>query len=401
MRKLKILIPLFALVILVILCALGFILFLPKTRSTEEVIFVPTEVGTPEGPKVTKNIGPEGGTLSSPDGRMTLTVPPNALTETIPFSIQPITNKAAGGIGLAYRLEPDGKTFATPLQVSVHYDDKDLEGTVPEALSIAYQDKKGAWHAQRSAKLDQEAKTLTISTTHFTDFATFPRLRINPPQTTLYVGESRTIGLTNCPEPGFLDKLLSRPVACDSIPKGKREWSLRGPGAIEVQSDGASVNYTAPAKKPTPNTATVYIEMEMFAWNTKTGEATKVSKTFATKITIIDRGYKATGQSRDSVISGVVCDLEKPFSLNAKDPLGSFDFNFVPANSTSGTVSWSVNYHIASESGSGTYTVAGDSGAGYKIEMKIGATATVMGYSKSVQGTGSINLTPLETNECR
>jgi hypothetical protein len=133
--------------------ALGYVLFSRKAGDTE-VVFAATEVGTPEGSNVTKNIGPAGGTLASPDGRLTLTVPPNALAETVPFSIQPITNKAVGGLGLAYRLEPDGMTFTTPLQLAVRYDEHDLKGTIPEALSLAYQDKQGRWHLQKSLKLD-------------------------------------------------------------------------------------------------------------------------------------------------------------------------------------------------------------------------------------------------------
>jgi hypothetical protein len=160
MRKsLKIVIPLLVLTMVVgvlVIGALGYILFSRKAGYTE-VIFPATEVGKPEGPRVTKDIGPAGGSIASPDGRLTLTVPQNALTETVAFSIQPITNKAGGGLGLAYRLEPDGKTFTTPLEISVRYDEKDLEGTVPEALALAYQDKERAWHAQKSAKLDQAA----------------------------------------------------------------------------------------------------------------------------------------------------------------------------------------------------------------------------------------------------
>lgn len=128
--------------------------------GTDDLVLAPTEVGTPVGDKVTKDVGPAGGTLSSGDGRLKLTVPPNVVSELVSFSIQPITNKADNGLGNAYRLEPDGRTFSTPLEISVSYDDKDLEGTVPKALSMAYQDGKGAWHAQRSTKLDQSAKTI-------------------------------------------------------------------------------------------------------------------------------------------------------------------------------------------------------------------------------------------------
>ena len=69
---------------------LGCGLFSSKTGDAE-VLFPSTEIGTPEGNKVTTDIGPAGGILSSPDSRLTLTVPPNALTETIAFTIQPIT----------------------------------------------------------------------------------------------------------------------------------------------------------------------------------------------------------------------------------------------------------------------------------------------------------------------
>ena len=93
------------------------------------MIFPATDVGTPIGNKVSKEIGRAGGSIVSPDGRLTLSVPQNALTEPVAFSIQPITNKAGQGLGPAYRLEPNGKTFATPLEISFHYGEHDLEGT--------------------------------------------------------------------------------------------------------------------------------------------------------------------------------------------------------------------------------------------------------------------------------
>ena len=86
-------------ILLLFICALGCGLF-SSNGSDAEAVFPPTEVGTPVGDKVTKDIGPAGGTLASPDGRLTLTVPQNALTETVAFGIQPVTNKFGGGLGL-------------------------------------------------------------------------------------------------------------------------------------------------------------------------------------------------------------------------------------------------------------------------------------------------------------
>src|SRR5258708_38269301 len=109
-KKRYILIPLFGVITFVIMIAIvGSFLFLRNADSTE-MVFAPTEVGTPEGKNVTKDIGSAGGTLISPDGRLAITVPQNALTETLPFSISPITNKAESALGLAYRLGPNGAT---------------------------------------------------------------------------------------------------------------------------------------------------------------------------------------------------------------------------------------------------------------------------------------------------
>src|SRR3954468_18485042 len=79
--------------------------------SSDEIVLAPTEVGTPVGNSVTAKIGATGGTVVSPDGRIILTVPPNAVAETVEFAIQPISNRAITGLGMAYRLEPSGKLF--------------------------------------------------------------------------------------------------------------------------------------------------------------------------------------------------------------------------------------------------------------------------------------------------
>jgi hypothetical protein len=123
-------------------------------KGGKEIVFPATEVGTPVGDKVSKEIGPAGGTLISPDGRITLTVPPNAVSEATSFSMQPISNTAVNGMGLGYRLEPSGKTFNVPLQIAVRYDEKDMEGTFAEALTLAYQDEKGAWHSPTAYRED-------------------------------------------------------------------------------------------------------------------------------------------------------------------------------------------------------------------------------------------------------
>lgn len=68
----------------------------------------PAAVGTATGAPASKTIGAEGGSLSSTDGRITVTIPAGALANDTQIAIQPISNTASGGLGAAYRLSPAG-----------------------------------------------------------------------------------------------------------------------------------------------------------------------------------------------------------------------------------------------------------------------------------------------------
>jgi hypothetical protein len=401
-KSLKIIIALLVVLIIGVLVigALGYILFSRKAGDTE-MVFAPTEVGTPEGPNVTKNIGPAGGTLASPDGRLTLTVPQNALTETVGFSIQPITNKAEGGIGLGYRLEPNGKTFTTPLEISVRYDDKDLEGTIPEALAIGYQDEQKAWHLLNAAKLDQSGKTLTVSATHFTDWSFLKRLRISPEKATVRVGKTLNLQMTGClPEDkvDWLTKLLRKSGSqCDTT-DGRYRWALPADWYVDEGTiddpHRLRILYTAPPKKPSPNLATV--SYPYFLSGTEGGHRGM----FTAHITIIDRGYRASGHDGTTSYHGVVCSLEQPFTIMGDNTLVPYPIKFFPTSGTGGTLSYLATWKVLVMSGVGTYTVEGADTDNPWILAQTKSTLTGMGRSSSGGGPAHIDLTPLDTNEC-
>lgn len=119
---------------------------------------------------------------------------------------------------------------------------------------------------------------------------------------------------------------------------------------------GASpgVIYTAPAKKPTPNTAYVGFTYEFKEWDS-TGHSHVIFSIPQTTITIIDRGYRATGRNGDIVFSGVICSLDKPFIVNASW-LTPIETKFDPA---AGTWAFSTKYAMLSYSGNGTFTIEG------------------------------------------
>lgn len=102
---------------------------------------VPTPVGTPDGSaKVQKTIGTDGGTLTSSDGQIKLTIPAGALPSPQEVSIQAISNQNPLAVKKAYRLLPHGVAFAKPVTIVFSYSNDDVQNSLPEALGIAYQD---------------------------------------------------------------------------------------------------------------------------------------------------------------------------------------------------------------------------------------------------------------------
>jgi len=384
-RKKYILIPLVVMIVIITVGALSYYLFLSKV-SSGEMVFAPTEVGTPEGDKVTKDIGPAGGSIASPDGRLTLTVPQNALTDTVAFTIQPITNKAGGGLGSAYRLGPDGKTFTTPLEISVRYDEHDLEGTIPEALSLAYQDEKAAWHAQKLAKLDRDKKTLTVSTTHFSDWSFLSRLVLSPSEATLPVGVGLPIRVLYQCQIGYIEKIFRK---CEALPpqKNHHPWELQGAGTIDQ-----SGLYTAPAKRPSPNIVHVLYSYEFEQWDETRIE--KMTGTLAAVITIVDRGYRATGSDGPTSYSGTVCSLDKSFTVFGHNGGLTYTDQFTPS---SGLATLSGQYGGATWAGSGPYKVEGIDTDKPQIVWRV--STTVNGLAGGT-GVAHIDLVPLDTDEC-
>lgn len=363
-----------------------------------EMVLSATEVGAAQGEKISKEIGPGGGTLSSADGRLTLTVPAGALTETLQFAIQPITNKAGNGLGLAYRLEPNGKVFPKPLQLTVKYDEKDMEGTMPEAFTVAYQDEKGAWHAQKASKLDQSAKTVTISVTHFSDWAFMSRIKLSPAEAKIKPGDSVAIALVICDEPGFLNRILSRPGDCSSITATSGDqWTLLGPGHLTAFARG-NVTYEAPPRKPSPNIANVVYTFEGEWWNDTSREI--VRKDLIAKITILGNSFRATGSDGSVTYSGTICSLDEPFKVTGNHPIFTYPFQFTPTSQTEGTMTYGTAASGITASGSGTYTIVGRDTETPKIVIQTQSTARSPVVTTSGGGKATILLTPLEGDEC-
>jgi hypothetical protein len=331
------------------------------TAGNEEFLLPATEVGNPSGAKVTKTIGPDGGSLSTADGRMTIAVPPGSVRDPTAFAIQPITNTATSGRGDAYRFEPDGSKFSIPVTLSLKYSDEDIEGTIPEAVTAAFQDKQGHWQTRRTVELDKEAKTISIQTDHFTDFSFLSRMSLSPNKVTLKPGENQVISVHVCEEPSWLDRMRNRTGNCTHVADPGGVFTLSGPGQIDDAGDGNTV-YTAPPRRPTPDVA--YVTYTFYYFDTggdDTQSQTMIKHEVNARIKIVDRGFKATGTWGGMRWSGNICDLREPFKILGQAPYLNFIFDMQPnGDGTSGTVSVAGGgTGIVLHNGSGSYTVTG------------------------------------------
>ncbi len=263
--------------------------------STQPIV---TDKGSVIGSGISKSIGSAGGTVSSADGRLTVTVPAGALTTNTDISIQPITNEGPLGLGNGYRLSPEGTIFQVPVTLTFKYDDALLDDVNEDFLWIITQASNGSWNALLKSEVNTTAKTVTATTTHFSDWALgrFIDLTLVPASKTLVKGASVELKLT-----GFSrdkqqtdDEALAPLVPIDPnaevltpltpIPPNEEQlldfrvtgWSLNGANAPVSNSNGSlnasksNATYKAPSEKPSVNPVAVTVHLEAKGKNNST-----------------------------------------------------------------------------------------------------------------------------------
>ena len=238
-----------------------------------------TDKGSPTGSMVTENIGPAGGQLQSADGLLTLTIPAGALNANTSIGIQPITNTAPQGIGTGYRLTPEGTTFSSPVTISIKYIPDSLVNTAPDFLWIASQYSDGSWGGYRTSTVDVNAQTVTVQTTHFSDWVigSFVEMSLNPSAASVKVGNS--LGLSISGFNGDYDDGEVIPLAPVNQPTDKlasrlgyftiNGWTLNGAaapvsgnaGSLQAAAGSRSATYTAPSQVPAQNPVAVSVSL--------------------------------------------------------------------------------------------------------------------------------------------
>jgi hypothetical protein len=108
--------------------------------------------------------------------------------------------------------------------------------------------------------------------------------------------------------------------------------------------------------------------------------------------------YSASGKAGDTIVSGEICDLEKPFTLKTNNPFVP-SFRFVPSSPTEGTWSFSTGNGL-SGSCACRYTITGTDTLKTGIDLTGSSTGTLHGTTASGGGSMHIDLVPLD-RECK
>ena len=241
-----------------------------------------TPFGQPVGDSVIKRIDTKGGIVKSADGKFEVIFPADAVdTETF-VSMRPIHNQLTEDDDGSYQLEPSGIIFKKPVQLVFHYADGN---EAADLKSVAWQDDKGQWHRLRSTVTDTIQKTITASTIHFSRWAKFSRLYIDPSSTSVKVNKTvrlmiREYGLA--PTSSDNDDELLAPPAKEGNDDGllatpgmhpnfyTSDWTVNGIvngkpeiGTLKLNENKNSygAEYKAPAVVPDNNPVAVSVQI--------------------------------------------------------------------------------------------------------------------------------------------
>lgn len=263
-----------------------------------------TGQGKPNGTKKEMKIGKEGGSLSSTDGKLSLTIPEGAISKKTNFSIQPVTNLMPNGNGKAYQLEPSGIQFKKPIKLVFHYDPEESEDSTQLLMGIGMQDDKGQWYSLDITILDTVAKTISGNINHFSVWAPFDWLRLKAPERIKVKNnhEVNILGVNADPEMqklyGEMSSLSSSWISPNKVTwrvnkviKGNAEFGTLRKGKVPEEI-GTWNWYFAPANVPDQNPVTISADLVGASFSIR-GQIFK-DLTCKAKTLIYDNAYEVT-----------------------------------------------------------------------------------------------------------
>lgn len=168
----------------------------------DNVTLLITDKGTPLGTASSYPVNSSAKTITSADGKLDVIIPAGAFSSATTVSIQPISNLAPLGLSTGYRLLPEGVTFSKPITLRFHYTATDLGTAIEDFLWINTQKSDGSWVGNKTSVVDKANKTISVETTHFSDWTMgrFMDLTLTPARATVMINGKLNLSIT-----GFLE----------------------------------------------------------------------------------------------------------------------------------------------------------------------------------------------------
>jgi len=99
-------------------------------------------------------VGPDGGTVTSPDGKASVMIPPGALSQNVSIRITPTSSQPSLSINSSYQFEPSGIVFAQPVTISILYDETTLSPDINESNLVLGKLFVGGWVSVQTSSVD-------------------------------------------------------------------------------------------------------------------------------------------------------------------------------------------------------------------------------------------------------
>jgi alpha-tubulin suppressor-like RCC1 family protein len=120
-------------------------------------------------------LGPDGGTVITPDGAVALEVPAGAVQEDVEITVTPVTTPPPDtGVlpGALYDFGPDGLVFDAPTRLTIAYDPAALPAGTDESELVMLGSEDGAWWSEiLTSVVDTDAHTVSALIPGFSLYA--------------------------------------------------------------------------------------------------------------------------------------------------------------------------------------------------------------------------------------
>jgi hypothetical protein len=350
--------------------------------------YTPAAKGTTTGTATSQMIDSTGGTVTSADGRLSVTVPAGMFTTAMQIGIQPITNTSPNGVGNAYRLTPEGSMFTQDVTITFHLNSVEALGL--DSTFVDTQHADGLWYSQPKQARDSTAATVSVPARHFSDWAIATTVLLKPQETRVKATQKASFTATviiihdldedeELATPGADEVAVPGESNLSNQINGTHSWEVNGaPGGTDsfghVADANMAGNYTAPNSPPNPSEVTVSI----------TVQAGKTKVVAPAKATIYAQEVW-NGDSHVTLTDGTVIDSTFTFTQVSDDGHGKLSFNvssghvhaMVPYTLPSGCTQTATPTDENIDTNEGTMTATYDLSTGPDDPMVAGMGTTV------------------------